>query len=190
MNEILKEAYSEFLSELKKDLPFFSLSGALVGIFMIIYAPARRAGIASEESWANALFSDFVSFQAYGLMLFGVLILGSAAVCISRLEFRCNIFHDSAAHLKLRLKQVTSSIVAFTLGLSIVSIIHSAFNWSVHGTALALLMICFNSMLITGLFSSEIALYLIETSKKKSAPFLALFASILPIVGLLLWGGS
>lgn len=190
MNGILLKAFCEFLTELKKDLPFFSLSGGLVGFFMLLYVPVKRAGIAAEESWANALFSDFVSFQAYGLMLIGVLILGSAAVCISRLEIRFNVFHDSAAHLKLRLKQVTSSIVAFTLGLSVISFGHAIITWSVDGAALALLMAFFNLMLISGLFSSEIALYLLETSKKKYVPYIGLVASVLPLVGMVFWGGS
>ncbi|WP_444901230.1 hypothetical protein ACJJIG_16145 [Microbulbifer sp. SSSA007] len=174
MDGIVISVGKEFLRELKKDLPFFSLSGVLVGALILVHHWLKGGRVAPNESWPDQLFADFVAVQAYGLILFGVLITGSMAAFISRVGIPFNIFHDSTEHLKVRLRQLTSSIVAFTIGISIVSFLHFLFTGLVGGGALVLLIILFNLMLVSGLFTSSALLCWLERSSHWVVPLLSI----------------
>lgn len=52
-----------------QDLPFFGICGFAVGWLMRIQYRLTQNGMAPKDSLADALFSDFVSFNAFGLVL-------------------------------------------------------------------------------------------------------------------------
>jgi hypothetical protein len=77
MDNEIKAVARALWQEIKKDLPFFGICGFLVGWLMIVQFRLKETGMApKKDSWADALFSDFVSFNAFGLVFVGLLGLG------------------------------------------------------------------------------------------------------------------
>jgi hypothetical protein len=140
--------------ELLKDLPFFGACGFAVGWLMLVQYRQKQSGIAPKDSWADALFSDFVSFNAFGLVFVGLLALGSAVTCLAALNVRWPRLERVVEHLQMRLAQLASSIIAFTLGLSLTALGHSLFTVTAGGIGLSLMIALFNSMLVVGFGSA------------------------------------
>jgi hypothetical protein len=101
--------------ELLKDLPFFGACGFAVGWLMLVQYRLTQSGMGPKESLADALFSDFVAFNAFGPVL-GLLALGAAVTCLAALNVRRPRLEEVVDHLQVRLAQLASSIIAFTLG--------------------------------------------------------------------------
>lgn len=128
MDQDLKTAVDRFTVELRKDIWFFGGCGVVVALFMVWQARLKELGIANDSKWATDLFSDFVSFNAFGLIFFGYLFLG----CIA------NVFFDfgrplakleaAVNHMESRLTQIASSIVSFMAGLLLLVVIYSILN--------------------------------------------------------------
>jgi hypothetical protein len=140
--------------ELFKDIPFFGACGFAVGWLMLVQYRQKQSGIAPKDSWADALFSDFVSFNAFGLVFVGLLALGSAVTCLTALNVRWPRLERVVEHLQGRLAQLASSIIAFTLGLSVTALGHSLFTVTAGGIGLALMIALFDSMLVVGFGSA------------------------------------
>jgi hypothetical protein len=140
--------------ELLKDLTFFGACGFAVGWLMLVQYRQKQSGIAPKDSWADALFSDFVSFNAFGLVFVGLLALGSAVTCLAALNVRSPRLERVVEHLQVRLAQLASSIIAFTLGLSLTALGHSLFTVTAGGIGLSLMIALFNSMLVVGFGSA------------------------------------
>jgi len=121
---------------------------------MLLQYRQKLSGIAPKDSWADALFSDFVSFNAFGLVFVGLLALGSAVTCLAALDIRWHGLERVVEHLQVRLAQLASSIIAFTLGLSMTALGHSLFTITAGGIGLALLIALFDAMLVVGFISA------------------------------------
>jgi len=142
--------------EIRKDLPFFGTCGLLVGWLMVAQARLKEGGIGPKDSWADALFSDFVSFNAFGLVFLGLLALGALATCLAALDIRWPRLEQMVEHLEGRLTQLASSIIAFTLGLSGIAFLHSGLTLSSGGALLTAMILLFNCLLVVGFGSATL----------------------------------
>jgi hypothetical protein len=150
MDTEIRTLAQNLLREVFKDLPFFGSCGAAVGWLMVAQHQLKQGGVAPKESWADALFSDFVSFNAFGLVFVGLLALGALATCLAAFDVVWARLDRVVVHLQERLAQLSSSIISFTLGLSAFSLLHSVFTVTAGGAALAVLVVLFNCLLVVG----------------------------------------
>jgi hypothetical protein len=140
--------------ELLKDLPFFGTCGFAVGWLMLVQYRLTQNGMGPKASLADALFSDFVSFNAFGLVFLGLLALGSAVTCLAALNLRWPSLERVVDHLQVRLAQLASSISAFTLGLSLTAVCHSLLTITAGGFALFVMIALFDALLGVGFGSA------------------------------------
>lgn len=156
MDDHIKAVVSALWQEIKKDLPFFGICGLTVGWLMVAQFRLKEIGAAPKESWADALFSDFVSFNAFGLVFVGLLGLGSLLTCLHALKINWPRLERSVAHLEARLAQLASSIISFTIGLSLFAGIHAAVTITAHGAALAFVIALFDILIVVGFMSAAL----------------------------------
>ena len=164
MNQEIKSVVLSLGKEIKKDLPFFGICGFLVGWLMIVQFRLKETGVAPKDSWADALFSDFVSFNAFGLVFVGLLGIASFVTCINACGCRFPKLESMVAHLEVRLTQLASSIISFTIGLSCCSVAHAFFTVSAKGGLLALLIVLFDGLIVSGFVSASL-------TARRSPPF-------------------
>lgn len=140
--------------ELLKDLPFFGACGFAAGWLMLVQYRLTQSGVGPKDSLADALFSDFVSFNAFGLVFLGLLALGSTVTCLAAMNVRWPRLERVVDHLQVRLAQLASSIIAFTLGLSLTALCHSLLTITAGGIGLFLMIALFDAMLVVGFGSA------------------------------------
>ena len=151
MDQEISGILKRLTDEIQKDWKFFSGCGAIVGYFFLVDDRLREQGIATgSESWANALFSDFMSFNAFGFVFMGLIALGTIATVASSLGHKWLRLEATVLHLEERLAQIASSIITFAIGLSVLALLHSVFTLTSGGAKLASLVVIFNAMLIGG----------------------------------------
>lgn len=174
--------------ELLKDLPFFGTCGFVVGWLMLAQYRLTQNGMGPRDSLADALFSDFVSLSAFGLVFLGLLALGSAVTCLAALNLRWPRLERVVDHLQSRLAQQASSIISFTLGLSVTALGHSALTFTVGGIGLILLVVLFDAMLVVGFFSAMLV-------ARRRPPFdrwwvgvMFLILAVAATLSLIFWG--
>jgi hypothetical protein len=56
------------LAAIKESPHIFGVCGAFVGYFFLLHTRLKEKGIAQGVSWADSLFPDFVSLNAFGLV--------------------------------------------------------------------------------------------------------------------------
>jgi hypothetical protein len=174
--------------ELLKDLPFFGACGVAVGWLMLIQYRLTQNGMGPKDSLADALFSDFVSFNAFGLVFLGLLALGSAVTCLAALNVRWLGLERVVDHLQVRLAQLASSIISFTLGLSVTALGHSVLTVTADGIRLFLLIALFDAMLVVGFISAMVV-------ARRKPPFdrwwvgvMFLVLALAATISLVFWG--
>lgn len=128
----------------------------VVGWLMIVQFRLRAAGAAPKDSWADTLFSDFVSFNAFGLVFVGLLGLGALVTCLRAMKINWPSLEASVAHLEARLAQLASSIISFTLGLSLFAVLHAMATTTGQGVALALVVVLFDGLIVVGFVSAAL----------------------------------
>lgn len=190
MDPDLKLALDRFTAELKKDIWFFGACGVVVGLFMVWQDRLKELGIVQNPKWANDLFSDFMSLNAFGLIFFGYLLLGCVATVFADLGHPKPRLEAAVIHMEARLAQIASAIVSFLVGLLALVTLYSVLNLDSGGIKLFGLAIVF-AFLIVGGFA--IALLVGRRTKPFNTWWMALFSSfaIAAILGwLLLQGGK
>lgn len=183
MDPDYKYVTDRLTTEIRKDIWFFGLCGAFVGYFLVLHSRLKEEGVAHGESWANELFSDFVSFNAFGLVFLGLIIVASAATVAHSRGKQLPKLEATVRHLETRLTQIASSIISFTLGLSALALFHSLMTVTAAGVKLALLIILFNGLLFSG-FSTAVLI------ARRTKPFDTWWASSIAFalaVGALSW---
>ena len=183
MDKEIREILSRFLCEMRKDIWFFASCGALVGFLMIGQFRLREMGIAEGESWPSALFEDFVSFNAFGLIFIGLLGLGGAAAVLNAVGITWRRLENTVTHLESRLVQIASAIMSFTVGISVSALVQSLFTTSLGGIKLTVMILLFNAMLFVGFYSSALV-------ARRVGPFDRWWASLLMLVfalGMAIW---
>lgn len=150
VDDHIKMVGSVLWQEIKKDLPFFGICGLAVGGLMVVQLHFKKIGVIPEESWADDLFSDFVSFNAFSLVFVGLLGFGSVLTCLRALKINWPQLERSVAHLEVRLTQLVSSIISFTIGLSLFSGIHAVCTITTQGAALIFIIVLFDALIVVG----------------------------------------
>jgi len=151
MKQEITAVARRLLAELRNDLPFFALCGMFVGLLMVWQDRLKELGIASGESWPNKLFSDFMSFNAFSLVFFGLIALASATTTLKATGRHWPRLERAVNHVESRLAQLASSIISFTLGVSALALLQSLLTVTAGGAVLFLAVVLFN-LLVFGSF--------------------------------------
>lgn len=183
MDTNFKYVVDRLNTEIKKDLAFFGTCGAFVGYFLVLHSRLKEQGIAQGDSWAEALFSDFISFNAFGLVFVGLIALGSISTIANSLGASWPRLEAAVNHLEVRLTQISSSIISFTLGLSVLAFLHSFMTITTGGTKLAILIVLFNALLFFGFFSA----ILVARRVKPFGTWWAATFILVMVLGALAW---
>ncbi|WP_369978043.1 hypothetical protein [Xanthomonas bundabergensis] len=146
MDREVKEALSRLQAELRKDLPFFGFCGLIVGLFLVWQAKATERGW-SKAHWASDLLSDFMSFNAFGLVFFVYLAIGCTITVLSRFNVNLRFLASSLDHMEERLTQFASSLLAFMVGLLVFVILASLLNLDSGGLKVLLLSSLFSGLI-------------------------------------------
>ena len=183
MDADLKAALHRFLDELKNDIWFFGGCGFFVGLFMVWQSRLKELGLAKDPKWASDLFSDFMSLNAFGLVFYGYLLLACLSTAFTDLGRPMPYLDRMVAHMEMRLAQVASSLVAFSIGLLALVALYSILNLDSGGARLVALASLF-SVFIAGTFAIALAV------GRRTEPFnrwwVALM-SMLALAGALWW---
>ena len=146
----MKLALNRFVTEIKKDILFFGLCGSVVAIFLVWQIRLKELGIADNPKWALDLFTDFMSFNAFGLIFFGYLLLGCIATVFADLVHPMQVLERAVSHMESRLAQIASAIVSFMAGLLALVLFYSFLNLDSGGVKLAFLTILFSFFIFGG----------------------------------------
>lgn len=188
MEAEIKAVVARLAAEIRKDLAFFGVFGALVGWLMIFQHKLQQQGAAPKESWADALFSDFVSFNAFGTVFIGLIAIGSIATLIRKTGQTWPRLDQLVKHVENRLTQLASSIISFTIGLSIFSIAYAAVTSTGSGAKLAILILFFNFLIVVGYGSATLIARRIPPFDKWWIGLFFLFIAIAFITHFALYG--
>lgn len=156
MDNHIKAVGSALWQEVKKDLLFFGACGFFVGWLMVAQFRLKEIGAAPKDSWADTLFSDFISFNAFGLVFVGLLGLGALNTTLQALKVSWPRLEKSVIHLETRLAQLASSIISFTIGLSLFSSAHALFTITAQGVFLAFVIVLFDVLIVAGFMSAAL----------------------------------
>lgn len=140
---------NELYLELKKDILFFGANGFLVGVLMILNYRLKNIGIEPQESIAAGLFNDFISFNIFGFMFLSMIGLGSLLNCIKSLGVQTKTVEGVVQHVSTRFLQLTSSMLAFLLGVSALIFIHYLSTFKIESIIILLIIVIFSMLLAT-----------------------------------------
>jgi len=183
MDPYLKLALDRFTVEFKKDILFFGACGVVVGLFMVWQARLKELGLVKDPKWATDLFTDFMSFNAFGLIFFGYLLLGCFASVFAGLGHPKPRLEAAVNHMETRLAQIASTIVSFLAGLLALVSLYSVLNLDSGGLKLLGLAVFF-AFLIVGSFA--MAMMVGRRTKPFDKWWVALLSS-LTVAGTLAW---
>lgn len=183
MDPEMKIAIERFAGELKKDIWFFGACGAVVALFMVWQARLKELGLVESPKWANELFSDFMSLNAFGLIFFGYLLIASIATVFADLGHPKRKLEQIVSHMESRLAQIASSIVAFMAGLLSLVLIYSVLNLDSGGLKLAGLTIGFSFFIA----ASFVMAWLVGRRTKPFDKWWVALVSTLILAGVLVW---
>ena len=149
MDEELKSAIQRFVVELKQDIIFFGASGFAVALFMIWQARLKELGVSENPTWANELFSEFMSLNAFGLVFFGYLIIASISSIFADFGKSNERLDRIVFHMESRLAQIASSIVAFMAGFLLLVLVYSLLVLDSGGIKLTVLTAALSLFMIS-----------------------------------------
>jgi hypothetical protein len=149
----IRMIWSTLYGEIRKDLGFFGAIGLVVGYFFPLHEKLEAAGLAAGKAWADALTEDFLSINAYALVLFGLILIGSLASALSGFWREFPRLNAMRAHVENRLTQIASSIICFVVGVCALATLHALFTIEPGG----LLLLPVSLLLILLIVGSYIA---------------------------------
>ena len=149
MDNNIKAVVNTLIEELKKDIWFFGGCGFIVGLFTVWQSRLTELGFVKNPKWANELFSDFVSFNAFGLIFFGYLLIACASTFFKGLGFSCSKLEQTVHHMESRLTQIASAILCFMFGLFILVALYSGLNLNYGGLPLIFLSTLFSLFIVS-----------------------------------------
>ncbi|WP_310599609.1 hypothetical protein [Desulfobulbus sp.] len=139
MNDHIKAVPRVLWQEIKKDLPSFGTLGFIVGCLVLIRF--HLIGVAPKDSYLNALLISFVDPRTFFFIFLTLLWLGSLITCLRALGINCLCLERSVAHTENRLGQLASSIISFTVGLSLFICLHALCTSTTHGAIVIVLAV-------------------------------------------------
>ena len=188
MKEELKIIVVRLFIEVRKDFSFFASTGLIVGLLMVWQCRLKEMGVASGDSWADALFSDSVSFNLFCLLVVELTAIGSFATIVKALGFKWPKIEDAVEHLENRFVQLFSLIMSFTVGLSISALLHSVFTVTGGDVALTFMIVLFNAMLFIGFVSATLVARRVEPFDRWWASLLMLLLAFGAVTWLIIRG--
>ena len=190
VNKEFKDILKSLWGEIKRDSPFFGVCGFFVGSLLIVGEWLQHKGVSpAKESWGTSLFSDFISFNAFGLVFIGLIAISAISTVACSFGRQWQKLIDAVKHVEARLAQISSSIISFTLGTSIFALLYSAITGTLGGLRLFLLILCFNLLLVGGFASAAAIARRIAPFDSWKVALFCLFCAFIA-VGLLLVKGS
>lgn len=147
----MKLVFDKFSAELKKDILFFGGCGFTVALFLVWQARFQELGITKNAHWANELFSDFISLNAFSLVFLGYLLLACIANISIGLGCSFPKLTNAVSHMESRLTQIASSIIAFMVGLLTFVVLYSILNFDDGGLKLIFLAFVFSFLILGSL---------------------------------------
>ncbi|WP_018141534.1 hypothetical protein [Thioalkalivibrio sp. ALJ7] len=136
MKGSISQASSDLVKELKKDWILFGLFGLSVGALYALHDPLQRLGAMGGNALAQDLFEGVFSFVPFSVLFFFFLALGSFSSFLISIGFGRFRLDGAVDHVRDRLTQIMSSMLAFSVGLGGVALTHSIFSVSPSGLVL------------------------------------------------------
>ena len=189
MENTITTTAKALLSEMRKDITFFGACGVLTGLLMVWQHRLQVIGVGKDTAFSMNLFSDFVSFSAFGLIFIGLVALGTIQTIILRFGWHWRWLASTVAHLEGRLTQFASTIVSFMLGLLAIALLYSFLNLETDGARLAVIAIPFCFVICAG-HVAAIAIVRREPPFEKWWAALFFFASALVLLTILILRGT
>lgn len=182
MSKELEVALRGLSEEIKKDIYFFGLTGAIVALLMVWQERFKELGIAKTPHWANDLFSDLMSVNAFGFIFFGYLIISCLANIADKAGHPSSKLENMVIHLEMRFSQMASAIISFLIGFTGFIILYSFIDFDLSGLKLIGLIIGL-SFFIIGSYMCAVMV------GRRTEPWNNLWVSVLSLMalGLDLW---
>lgn len=186
----IRSIATRLLQEIRRDAPFFSSCGIVVGLFMLWQSHLAKMGVATGESWPKELFNDFVSFNAFGLVFLGQIALGSIASAAAAFNRPIHKLEATVLHLEARLSQLASSIIAFSVGMSALAFLHAFLTLEAGGFVLALSVVMFDSIVFAGFVTAVAISRRVDPFNRLAPAISSLVAAIIVVCWFLLHGAK
>lgn len=133
MPDDVRKMLRPLISGIKKDFWFFGGVGFLVGLLSVWQPRLKALGISNDPNWGSQLLNDFISINAFGLIFFVYLLLACAATIMSGIGLPSSRLERIVRHVERRMTQLSSSIIAFMLGLLVLVALVSIVNLDSSG---------------------------------------------------------
>lgn len=172
---VLRAIANDLRAELRQDSRFFGPCGAMVGLLMLWRDRLRPMAFWRGDTWPHALFSDFVAFNAFSFIFLGLMMFGTMAGVARRAGRPLPRLDSMVVHIESRLRQLASSIIAFTAGLSVIALLHGVLALSGGGLMLVLAVLLLDAMLVVGFLSAVLI-------ARRVAPFDTWWAAVVLFV--------
>lgn len=176
MEETVKATAKALLLEMRKDILFFGGCGFITGLLLVWQTRLKAMGVINDDTYALSLFSDFVSFSAFGFIFIGLIALGTLQTIFLSIGWKWRWLEATVAHLEGRLTQFASTILCFISGLLALALLYSFFNLETGGALLALISIPFSLVIFAGNVSAIIVV-------RREPPFNKWWVAMLFLVG-------
>jgi hypothetical protein len=188
MKENTRVIIAPLLAEIRKDCLFFVPVGMALGLLMIWQSRLSVLGYATGKSWPNDLFTDFVPFNAFCLIFLAFIAVGSSATIAKNLGYQWPKLEATVDHLEIRLAQIASLLISFTLGFAITAILHSLLTVTRDGAFLFMLMLIQGCFVVVCFFMAAFVVRGGKPFDQVWPPVITLFLALASITGLILYG--
>ncbi len=161
----LKDPIKIFLHEFKKDLFFIPPIGTLVGGLLLAQFEFKKIGISKESSWTDALFESFISHEVF--VFFALIFLVSSCIksYLNSKGKTWNWLNKFVSHFEIRLMQLSSTIILFSIGLSIFALLTEFFTNYVGGIKFCKSLSALNVVILLCSIGVSYILHLIHFAK-------------------------
>ena len=178
MPQEIREIPKRLLADIRQDILFFGGCGVVVGLLMLWQFKLGSLGLITGKPWPTELFTDFVSFNAFTLVFLGLIAVSSVATLARAFGKPLPRLEATVVHLEGRLSQIASSIISFTVGLSLLALLHALLTLERGGLALALWVLLFDGLIFCGFVASTAIARRIEPFNKGAVALLFLIGAL------------
>lgn len=134
-NTMLADQFRQLRSELGKDALFFGFTGVLIGLLHLSESRILGVNVAGARL-SDDLVGDYISIAALGFQLLLCMLLGGVIGLMTFARSLQSVALGLYDHARMRLLQLASPMICFSLGLGITSSAH--YFWTGGGRGLAL----------------------------------------------------
>jgi len=147
------DIFNPLIKELQKDFIFFGSCGFFTGILAIGYDHFKAGEFVQGNSFAERLFDGFVSPTPFVLVLHGLVVFTIIDFLIYKiLKVNWQCLNNTIEHIKLRLIQIASTFITYTIGLAVMAFLYHLIDANSEGWELVVIILIFNLFIISILF--------------------------------------